>query len=256
MNDMPAAVAAVAADLAGLVGVEAVVLGGSRAIDAARPDSDWDLGLYYRGRQHDFAPSAVRDLGYHGQVAELGEWGPLVNAGAWLQVEGIAIDVLFRDLDAIDAYAQDARTGIFDIVVQPGTIVGAPTYLPLGELASCKVLYGDLEQPQGFPAPLAKSASTIWRGKAELNLLFAQGYASLSDVVGCLGMLSQAVLCEAHARMAEQYRWALNEKRLIVDVGLQQVQQIVGSPSHTAEELTETVSRVAEVLNVAVRPKT
>ncbi|MGK5742840.1 nucleotidyltransferase domain-containing protein [Micromonospora sp. URMC 103] len=30
-------------------GVVAVALGGSRARNAHRPDSDWDLGLYYRG---------------------------------------------------------------------------------------------------------------------------------------------------------------------------------------------------------------
>ncbi|RVX41729.1 nucleotidyltransferase-like protein [Nonomuraea polychroma] len=41
---------AVAARLAGVPGVAAVVLGGSRARGTHRPDSDIDLGLYYRGR--------------------------------------------------------------------------------------------------------------------------------------------------------------------------------------------------------------
>jgi predicted nucleotidyltransferase len=44
---LTAPVAELAADLAGLPGVVAVVLGGSRAAGTHRPDSDWDLGLYY-----------------------------------------------------------------------------------------------------------------------------------------------------------------------------------------------------------------
>lgn len=35
--------------LGALPGIRAVVLGGSRARGTHRPDSDWDLGLYYRG---------------------------------------------------------------------------------------------------------------------------------------------------------------------------------------------------------------
>jgi hypothetical protein len=47
----------VAGRLAGLPGVEAVTLGGSRAEGTQRPDSDWDFSIYYRGR---FDPQALR----------------------------------------------------------------------------------------------------------------------------------------------------------------------------------------------------
>jgi predicted nucleotidyltransferase len=39
----------VASRLAGLPGVRAVALGGSRAAGTPRPDSDWDFAVYYRG---------------------------------------------------------------------------------------------------------------------------------------------------------------------------------------------------------------
>jgi predicted nucleotidyltransferase len=42
-------------------GVLAVTLGGSRAQGGHRPDSDWDFGLYYRGR---LDPVHVRALGW------------------------------------------------------------------------------------------------------------------------------------------------------------------------------------------------
>jgi predicted nucleotidyltransferase len=46
---LPEVVGALATELAGVPGVAAVVLGGSRAAGTHRPDSDWDLGIYYRG---------------------------------------------------------------------------------------------------------------------------------------------------------------------------------------------------------------
>lgn len=46
--------------MAGVEGVVAVALGGSRAQGTHRPDSDWDFGLYYRGT---LDPEAIRALG-------------------------------------------------------------------------------------------------------------------------------------------------------------------------------------------------
>ena len=57
-----------------LPGVEAVALGGSRAQNAPRPDSDWDLAIYYR---HGFSPDSVRALNWPGHLTDVGGWGPL-----------------------------------------------------------------------------------------------------------------------------------------------------------------------------------
>jgi Nucleotidyltransferase domain len=75
----PEPVAELAADLAKLRGVVAVVLGGSRAAGTHRPDSDWDIGLYYRASQRALDPEDVRRLGHPGDVSALGEWGPIVH---------------------------------------------------------------------------------------------------------------------------------------------------------------------------------
>jgi len=45
----------------------------------------------------------VRRPGHAGEVSELGARGPVVHGGAWLTVGGVAVDVLFRDLDAVEA---------------------------------------------------------------------------------------------------------------------------------------------------------
>jgi predicted nucleotidyltransferase len=222
---LTAPVARLAGQLAGLPGAVGVVLGGSRAAGTHRPDSDWDLGLYYRGA---FEPDALRRLGHEGHVSELGEWGPIVDGGAWLTIDGTPIDVLYRDLDRVEGWLADARAGRFAVLAQNGYVVGAPTYLPVGELALCLPLAGDVPRPD-FPDALAATAPTRWRGRASVCLMFARSHDALGDAVACTGMLAQAALCVAHARLAERREWALNEKRLIARAGLEAVEPLLAS---------------------------
>ena len=171
---LPAPVAALAGALARVPGAVAVALGGSRATGTHRPDSDWDLGLYYRAS---LEPADVRRLGHPGYVSGLGEWGPIVNGGAWLTVGGLAVDVLFRDLDVIEGWLEDARSGRFEVLTQNGHLVGAPTYLPVGELALCRPLSGNLPRP-AFPATLAASAASRWDGRGRFPLSGRQSASS------------------------------------------------------------------------------
>jgi predicted nucleotidyltransferase len=187
-------VAELAAQLAGLPCVAAVVLGGSRATGSHRPDSDWDLGLYYRGA---FEPERLRRLGHEGHVSELAEWGPIMDDGAWLTLDGTAVDVIYRDLDRVEHWLEEARHGRFEVLTQNGYVVGAPTYLPAGELALCRAIEGVLPRPE-FPAALAGTAPIRWRGRASVCLMFARSHAALGDAVACTGMLAQAALCVAH----------------------------------------------------------
>ena len=79
----------VARRLTGVPGIVGVMLGGSRARGAEHPDSDVDLGLYYR-RPLDVA--ALRDLAAELAAARPGAGGLEVNEpGAWGRwVDGVA----------------------------------------------------------------------------------------------------------------------------------------------------------------------
>jgi hypothetical protein len=123
----------VAGRLAGLPGVEAVTLGGSRAEGTHRPDSDWDFSIYYRGR---FDPQALRDIGWPGEVFEVGGWSKGVfNGGAWLEIDGRKSDVHYRDLDIVDREIAASREGQFDIEPLSFHLAGVPSYLVLAELS-------------------------------------------------------------------------------------------------------------------------
>jgi hypothetical protein len=215
-------------------GVVAVALGGSRATDTHRPDSDWDVGVYYRGA---FDPADVRALGLDGEVSELGEWGPIVNGGAWLNVEGESVDLLFRDLDVVEHWTAEAQEGRYEVLMQNGTLVGAPTYQLTGELALCRPLHGELPRP-GFPEALAAAAPPRWQARAQVCLMFAAQHERRGDHVARAGMLASAVLCAAHAQLAGRREWVLNEKRLVSRAGFEGAQAL------------ESVQAVAEAIGV------
>ncbi|MBK9179169.1 MAG: nucleotidyltransferase domain-containing protein [Acidimicrobiales bacterium] len=204
--------------LAGVRGVVAVALGGSRAWGEHRPDSDWDLGIYYRGR---LDVEGVRGLGFSGQVFAPGDWGGgVMNGGAWLDVDGRRVDLVYRDLDDVERWWTEARAGRFAIERLPFHLAGVPTYLVVGELARCRVLAGALPRPD-FPDPLRRTAHHEWHSAALLSVGFAEAaFAAQGDPLGCAGNLARAVMEEAHARLAARGEWALNEKRIVAQAGL------------------------------------
>ena len=116
-----------------------------------------------------------------------------MNGGAWLTVADLPVDVLFRDLDTIEPWHQDAEHGSLEILTQSGGLGGAPTYVPVGELAICHRIIGDLPRP-AFPTALARNAQVRWQGRASVSLMFAKASAQLADAICCTGMLANAVL--------------------------------------------------------------
>jgi hypothetical protein len=249
---LPDEVGRLCAGLGGVPGVVAVVLGGSRAAGTARPDSDWDVGVYYRGGVHAVDPDDVRALGYAGEVTELGAWGPIVNGGGWLTVGGMAVDVLFRDLDIAEHWLREADEGRFEVRDQHGYLVGAPTYILAGELALCQSLIGEIRRG-AFSAALARSASDYWRGRGRVSLMFAQGYARSGESVCCLGMLSSAILCAAHARLTLQRQWILNEKRLVERAGLEHAELLLAGEARRSD-LPQAVERVGAAIGLDPLP--
>lgn len=146
-----------AADLIQIPGVVAVALGGSRATGSATASSDWDFGLYYRG---DIDTDAIRRLGWSGRVFESGDWGRIVNGGAWLEVDGQRVDLIYRDLDEVTRWTSEAEHGRFEIQREVGYVAGIATYVLAGELAVNEVLEGELHKPL-FPDALRTTAPAL-----------------------------------------------------------------------------------------------
>ncbi len=227
-------------------GVIAVTLGGSRARGTARPDSDWDIGLYYRGG---IDAAAARELGYPGHITEPGEWGRIVNGGAWLEIDGERVDLLYRDLDVVEHWIAAADAGRFEIDRVGGHVAGLPTYVLAGELALGTVLHGSLPRPSFTPA-LRRAAPPLWEEDAAFSLGVAEQHALRGDVAGCAGLLARAVMAAAHARLAGHGTWALNEKGLVSRAGLDEAAEILAAVGWTPQRLQDSVARMRQLLRL------
>jgi len=238
----------IARRLAAIPGCVAVALGGSRAVEEVRADSDWDFGLYYRGTLN---PDDVRALGWAGTVFAPGEWGGgIMNGGAWLTAEGQRIDVHYRDLDDVEHWIGETEHGRCKVERLPFYLAGIPTYVVVGELALSRTLEGRLPRP-GFPPALQASAPPWWRDAARLSLEYAESaHAAHGNVLGCAGCLARAVIEAAHGRLAAQGVWVLNEKRIVERAGFGPLGAHFEHLSHTPQELRDVVATVRAALEI------
>lgn len=244
MTDLPPSIASLVLELAELRGAVAVVLGGSRANGTAEAESDWDLGLYYRG-DIELAP-----LSAHGTVHRPGSWGRLMNGGAWLKLGEHRVDVLLRDLDAVEHWTRRAGEGEFDVDALLGYLAGAPTYLLAAELASCRVLHGLLPTCP-YPEKLKAAGAPRWRFCRSFSVAYARTQAKKGNVAAAVGQMAKAVMEEAHARMCERGEWVCNEKQLVEAAGLGETQALFSKAPGDGAELVAWMDRVAAQIGVA-----
>ena len=208
-------------------GVVGVVLGGSRARGELTGDSDVDLGLYYRRPLDVDALSALaRELAGPGaQVTQPGAWGPWVDGGAWLRIDGTAVDWSYRDLDRVRSCRAAAQRGEFTFHAQVGHPLGVPDFAYAGELALARVLAdptGELaalrQQMATYPVTLGRAlVAGLW--EAGFTLDIARKAVSRADTAYVAGCLFRAVLLCAHALHGWAGRWLVNEKGAIASAG-------------------------------------
>jgi hypothetical protein len=224
------------ARLAGLPTVQSVALGGSRAAGTHRPDSDWDLAVYYRG---EFDPADLRALGHPGDVSEIGGWGGGVfNGGAWLTVDGRRVDVHYRDLAVVEHELAEASAGRFHWEPLAFHLAGIPSYLVVAELAGNRVLHGELPTPDGYPDALRRSAQEFWRANAAMTLHYATAnHAPAGRVTEVAGALALAATQTAHAVLAGRGEWVTNEKTLLQRADLRDIDAIITGLSASPDAL-------------------
>jgi hypothetical protein len=278
---VPRRVLAMAGRLTEIPGVVGVVLGGSRAIGTHRPDSDVDLGLYYRGS---LDVAALRALAAETAdevlgMSEIGGWGPWVNGGAWLVVErsemgggdadeagdrslggvdGTRVDWIYRDLDRVAAIWSECRAGRYEIGVQAGHPLGYYSHVYPGEVALCQVLAdptGEVTrlraEAQHYPAALADAlVAATW--EPDLLLYGASSHgAAAADAFFAAGCLFRAIGVLAQALHGHHRRWVTTEKRLIDAAGrlgaappdfARRAHAILGRTGTTTDEIAATVA--------------
>ncbi|HEY0605437.1 MAG TPA: nucleotidyltransferase domain-containing protein [Herpetosiphonaceae bacterium] len=208
-----------------IAGVQAIVLGGSRAHGTHTPTSDIDLGIYYH-------PAAALDLAALAQVATaiddehraelvtgIGGWGPWINGGGWLHVQSIPVDFLYRDLDKVARIISDCHQGQFEIAYQPGHPYGFVSSIYMAEIALCQPLWDPFDtiaalkaQTQPYPNALKHAIVKQCSWEAEFSLQVAQKSVSRGDVAYAAGCCFRCVACLAQTLFALNEHYWMNEK--------------------------------------------
>ena len=214
----------------GVPGIRAVVLGGSRARGQGAAQSDYDIGLYYEpdnpidvGR---LAKAAVLLPGAERcSVTALGEWGPWINGGAWLTVDGRRVDLLYRDLGKVRDVIEACRAGRIERIYQPGHPHAFVSAIYMGEVAHCRPLWDPevvlaplRRRCDPYPSALAEALirSFFWEARFALeNAVHGRGRDDPAYVAGCA---FRCVACLCQTLFASNRVYLLNEKAAVAGV--------------------------------------
>jgi hypothetical protein len=251
--------------LASVPGVDAIVMGGSRARGRAHADSDIDLGIYYhRDRPPDNAAlravaARLDDRGEVGTVTEPGAWGPWINGGAWLRIGGRKVDWLYREIEQVDRSIDDAVAGRVRLHYQPGHPFAFGESIFAGEVHYCEPLHDPAgtvarlkRRTDPYPPELRQALiSTLW--EADFSLDIAQTAAGRGDglyVAGCLFRCAMVVL---QVVFAINERYWVNEKGALEEAAsfplaphglVQTVQHALGSSGMEPTTLAASIEQM------------
>ncbi|HKN13149.1 MAG TPA: nucleotidyltransferase domain-containing protein [Candidatus Binatus sp.] len=270
----------VVARVAKIDGVQAIVLGGSRARGTADERSDIDLGIYYDGK-HPFSTvaleAAAKDLDdrhSEGLVTSFGEWGPGVNGGGWLEIQGNHIDFLYREIGAVREAIEDCVAGRPRSVHQLGHPLGFHMQIYAGEVHVCRPLFdpsGTVARLKSLVSEYPEKFRTAVIAKhlfdAEFEITIAAKAAARTDIMYVAGCLFRAagfmtlVLYALNRRFFfnEKGAWAESRGFAIKPVRFHDtVATVLGSVGTTVAELAASAvsfqSLAAELRQLAARP--
>ncbi|MCA1717145.1 MAG: nucleotidyltransferase domain-containing protein [Actinobacteria bacterium] len=260
----------VAERLGEIESVEAVALGGSWARGEAYPDSDVDLGIYY----HPERPPRVEDLRLLARelddrhppdaVTGFGEWGPWINGGGWLTIDGRRTDWLYRDLTLVERTIEKCRAGHPSVHYQPGHPHGFHTHIYMGEVHHCHILYdrngglGALKRlTKEYPLRLKRALvrSQLW--EAGFALKTSRKSAERCDPFYVAGCLFRCAACLVQVLFALNERYLINEKGSVAATDSlplrpedfrETVESVLAYPGKTSKQLAANIRRLEKTV--------
>ncbi|MGC1399525.1 nucleotidyltransferase domain-containing protein [Candidatus Binatus sp.] len=211
-------------------GVQAIVLGGSRARGTADERSDIDLGIYYDGK-HPFSTTALGaaakeldDRHSGGLLTSFGEWGPAVNGGGWLEIQGNHVDFLYREIGAVREAIEDCIAGRPRSIYQLGHPLGFHIQIYAGEVHVCRPLFdpaGTVARLKSlvseYPEKFRTAAVTKHLFDAEFEIMIAAKPAERADVMYVAGCLFRAAGFMTLVLYALNRKFFLNEKGALAE---------------------------------------
>jgi predicted nucleotidyltransferase len=211
--------------LPSIQGIAAIALGGSRARGNHTHKSDVDLGLYYKPENPldlialNHLASELDDNHRENLITPIGEWGKWINGGGWLQIEGVPVDFLYRDVDRVNRVIDNCHAGHITIDYQPGHPHGFVSSIYMGEIAVCLPLHDPDGVLNAFkakttPYPIQLQQATINKFAWEISfsLFVAKKAVVRVDIAYAAGSCFRSVACMNQVLFALNEEYLLNEK--------------------------------------------
>lgn len=209
-------------------GIKAIALGGSQSRNEADKNSDYDVGIYYDANTLDLVMlegrlNVLDDNHRENVLNPPGQWGPWINGGAWLTVEGTPIDILLRNIKKVEDVIKDCIEGKITIDYQSGHPFGFINAIYAAETHYCKPLWQDkslqldrlkgLLYSKGEYSPLMREVIVkrfLW--EAWFSLACGRKAAFRGDVNYTMGSVFRAVCSWVEVLYSLNNRYLMNEK--------------------------------------------
>lgn len=227
MDEIKAILNKIVTVLSAVPGIQAIVLGGSRARGTHSPASDIDIGIYYDGTMLDIAAltkatQTVDDEHRENLIAPPGGWGEWANGGGWLSVEGYSVDFILRDVARVEKVIEEVQRGIVTSHYQVGHPHAYINVMYMGELAIDKVLWetgGHVSamkrMAEQYPVELQKALIHLFSFEAEFSLWLAESSIDKDDSYYVTAHVVRSVSATNQVLFALNKKYCINEKKAV-----------------------------------------
>ena len=215
-------------ELKNIHGVIGVVIGGSRARGTNHQDSDIDIGIYYDESEGfnvtdvDKIATKLDDENRKNLVSSLGEWGPWVNAGGWLTVQGYHVDFILRDIKRVSKVIDDCLNGKISSNYQTGHPHAYLNSMYMGEVAICKILddpKNKITELKEKTIPYSENLRNAIIGwymfEASFSLMFAKSNIDKDDISYVCGHCFRSISSLNQVLFALNNEYCINEKKAV-----------------------------------------
>lgn len=215
-------------ELKDIPGVIGIVLGGSRARGNNLENSDIDIGIYYdeylgfNTEDLSVASAKLDDEHRENLVTPIGGWGPWVNAGGWLTIDGYHVDFILRDIDRVEEEINDCIEGKITTNYQTGHPHGYLNVMYMGEVSICNILldkYKKIAQLKNKTKPYPKRLKDVmvnyFMFEACFSLMHAESNIDKDDISYVAGHIFRSVSCLNQLLFAANEEYCINEKRAV-----------------------------------------
>ena len=249
--------------------IAAMVLGGSYADGRQRPDSDIDLGLFYR-EKNPFSIEKIKKLAVELNdkpdpiVSDFNEWGYWINGGTWLTIKGQRTDFIYRNYDLVEKTIDESINGELENDYYQDPPNGFHSFIYLAEIEINKILYDPenlisklKKRVSIYPQKLKNKIINFFLWDSEFALSRARKFANRKEIHLVAGSITRII----HDLTLVLY--ALNEiyffgvKRSYVDIPkffitppgfMQTVENISGNIGLNAGELNHSLEKCSNLI--------